>query len=136
MNLWGHHFFQNANQKLQRFLPYPLITFQGRNLCNFWLASWKKQWPHEFILNLTDRIENQQKPSEQISTHCASAGLGMERKSEEFCRSSLCQPIGLLHSSYNNILPHVLWNWRIPSRKYMYPISCCVEHLKLFPNYV
>ena len=58
----------------------------------------------------------------------------MERKSEEFCRSSLCQPIGLLHSCYNNILPHVLWNRRIPSRKYMYPIYCCAEPLKLFTN--
>ena len=58
----------------------------------------------------------------------------MERKSEEFCRSSLCQPIGLLHSCYNNIIPHVLWNRRIPSRKYMYPIYCCAEPLKLFTN--
>ena len=54
MNLWGHRFFQNANQNLQRFLPYPLINFQGRNLCNFWLEFWEKQWPHKFILNLFD----------------------------------------------------------------------------------
>ena len=26
MNLWGHRFSQNANQKLQRLLPYPLKT--------------------------------------------------------------------------------------------------------------
>ena len=38
MNLWGHRFSQNANQKLPGFLPYPLINFQGRNLGNFWLA--------------------------------------------------------------------------------------------------
>ena len=25
-----------------RFLPYPLIDFQGRNLCNFWLGFWEK----------------------------------------------------------------------------------------------
>ena len=47
-------FLSNANQKLQRFLPYPLVNFQGRNLCNFRLAFWKKRWPHEFILNLTE----------------------------------------------------------------------------------
>ena len=29
---------KSPNQKLQRFLPYPLINFQGRNLCNFWMA--------------------------------------------------------------------------------------------------
>ena len=44
MNIWGHRFFQNPNQKLQRFLPYPLVNFQGRNLCNFWLGFWKKQY--------------------------------------------------------------------------------------------
>ena len=55
MNLWGHRFSQNANQKSIRFLPYPLINFQGRNLRNFWLAFWEKQqWPNKFILNLTD----------------------------------------------------------------------------------
>ena len=54
MNLWGHRFSQNTNQKLQRFLPYPLINSQGRNLCNFWLIFWEKRWPHKFILNLTD----------------------------------------------------------------------------------
>ena len=54
MNLWGHRFSQNANQKLPRFLPYPLINFQGKNLGNFWLAFWEKRWPHKFILNLTD----------------------------------------------------------------------------------
>ena len=32
----------------------PLIKFQGRNPSNFWLAFWEKQWPHKFILNLTD----------------------------------------------------------------------------------
>ena len=41
-------------KKLTRFLPYPLINFQGRNLGNFWLAFWEKRWPHKFILNLTD----------------------------------------------------------------------------------
>ena len=55
LNLWGHCFFQNPNQKLQRFLPYPVINFQGRNLCNLWLGFRKKWWPHKFILNLTDR---------------------------------------------------------------------------------
>ena len=54
MNLWGHRFSQNANQKLSRFLPYPLINFHGRNFGNFWLAFWEKRWPHKFILNLTD----------------------------------------------------------------------------------
>ena len=54
MNLWGHCFSKNANQKLPRCLPYPLINFQGRNLGNFWLAFSEKQWPHKFILNLTD----------------------------------------------------------------------------------
>ena len=54
MNLWGHYFSQNANQKFEGFLPYPLINFQGRNLGNFWLAFWEKRWPHKFILNLTD----------------------------------------------------------------------------------
>ena len=54
MNLWSHHFFQNPNQKLQRFLLSLLINFQGRNLCNFWLGFWKKRWPHKFILNSTD----------------------------------------------------------------------------------
>ena len=54
MNLWGHRFSQNPNQKLQRVLPYPLINFQGRSLYNFWLGFWKKRWPHKFILNLTD----------------------------------------------------------------------------------
>ena len=32
MNLWGHRFSQNANQKISRFLSYPLISFQNRNL--------------------------------------------------------------------------------------------------------
>ena len=31
MNLRGHRFSQNANQKFWGFLPYPLINFQGRN---------------------------------------------------------------------------------------------------------
>jgi hypothetical protein len=39
----GHRFSQNANQKLPRFLPYPLINFQGRNLGNFWLVFWEKR---------------------------------------------------------------------------------------------
>ena len=43
-----------ANQKLPGFLPYSLIYFQDRNSGNFWLAFWHKQWPHKFILNLTD----------------------------------------------------------------------------------
>ena len=30
------------------------MNLQGRNLRNFWLAFWKKRWPHKFILNLTD----------------------------------------------------------------------------------
>ena len=52
MNLWGHRFSQNANQK---FCPtLYLINFQPRNPSNFWLAFWKKRWPHNFILNLTD----------------------------------------------------------------------------------
>ena len=54
MNLWGYRFFQNPNQKLQRFLPYLLINFQSRNLCNFWLGFWKKWWSHKFILKLID----------------------------------------------------------------------------------
>ena len=29
MNLWGYHFFQNANQKLQEFLPYQ--TYKDRS---------------------------------------------------------------------------------------------------------
>ena len=54
MNLWGHRFSQNASQKFEGFLPYPLIKFQGRNLASFWLAFWEKWWPHQFILNLID----------------------------------------------------------------------------------
>ena len=78
MHLWGNHFYQNANQKLQGFLPYqtnkdcstlfgdllvslgsffwlqPLFVWQGRNPCNFWFTFWEKWWPHKFILNLTD----------------------------------------------------------------------------------
>ena len=59
MILWGHRFSQNANQKLQRFLSYPLINFQNRNLCHFWLAFWEKRWPLKFILNLTDLYQFQ-----------------------------------------------------------------------------
>ena len=51
---WIYEVIVSPNQKLQRFLPYPLINYQGRNLCNFWLAFWEKQWTHKFILNLTD----------------------------------------------------------------------------------
>ena len=54
MNLWGHRFSQNANQKLQEFLLCPLINFQGRNPCNFWLAFLEKRRPH----NLTDFSQN------------------------------------------------------------------------------
>ena len=54
MNLWGHRFSQNANQKFEGFLLYPLINFQSRNPSNFWLAFWEKWWPNKFILNLTD----------------------------------------------------------------------------------
>ena len=47
MNLWGHHFSQNANQKLQGFLPYQTnkdrSTFFGDFLVtlgsSFWLQS-------------------------------------------------------------------------------------------------
>ena len=39
----GLSFSQNPNQKLQRFLPYPLINFQGKNPGNFWLAFWEKR---------------------------------------------------------------------------------------------
>ena len=53
MNLWGHLSPKFPTQNY-RFLPYPLINFQGRNLCNFWLEFWEKRWPHEFILNLID----------------------------------------------------------------------------------
>ena len=35
MNLWGHRFSQNANQKFEGFLPCPLINFKGRNLAKF-----------------------------------------------------------------------------------------------------
>ena len=38
MNSWGHHFFQNSNQKLQGILPYPLkyvlSTFLWRKKCS------------------------------------------------------------------------------------------------------
>ena len=44
---------QNADLKLPRFLPYPLINFRGRNVGNFWLAFWMKRWPQKFILNFT-----------------------------------------------------------------------------------
>ena len=54
MNWWGHRLSKNPNQKLQRFLPYPLINFQGRNLCNFWLGFWEKWWPHKLIQNWSD----------------------------------------------------------------------------------
>ena len=54
MNLWGHRFSLNANQKFEGFLPYPLIIYQGRNTSNFWLVFWEKLWPHKLILNLTD----------------------------------------------------------------------------------
>ena len=57
MNFCSHHFFQNANQTFEGFLPYPLINFQGRNSSNFWLAYWEKRWPYKFILNLTDLYE-------------------------------------------------------------------------------
>ena len=53
MNLWGHCFSQIANQEVPRFLPYPLINFQGRNLCNFCLGFGEKRGPHKFFLNLT-----------------------------------------------------------------------------------
>ena len=50
VNLWGNRFSQNANQKFEGFLPYPLINFQGegRNPSNFWLAFWEKRRP-EFL---------------------------------------------------------------------------------------
>ena len=49
----------NISPKIQTknyryFCPNPIINFQGRNLCNFWLGFWEKRWPHKFILNLTD----------------------------------------------------------------------------------
>jgi hypothetical protein len=71
-------FLQNANQKLQGFLPYhtnkyrstffgdffwsvgrffwlrSLLVWKSRNPCNFRFAFWEKRWPHKFILNLTD----------------------------------------------------------------------------------
>ena len=46
MNLWDHHFSQNANQKFKGFLPYPLINFQGSKISNFWLPFWEKRWSH------------------------------------------------------------------------------------------
>ena len=54
MNLWGHRFSQNANQKFEGFLPYPLINFQGRNPSTFWLVFLEKQRPYRFILNLSN----------------------------------------------------------------------------------
>ena len=45
---------QNANQKLEEFLPWKFIRGQDRNPSNFWLAFWEKQRPYKFILNLTD----------------------------------------------------------------------------------
>ena len=45
---------KNPIQKLQRFLPYPVIYFLGRNLYNFWLEFRMKQASHKFIFNLTD----------------------------------------------------------------------------------
>ena len=35
MNLWGHRFFQNPNQKLQRFLPWKFIKGQLISKCLF-----------------------------------------------------------------------------------------------------
>ena len=58
MNLWGHRFFQNPNQKLQRFLPWKFIRRYGKNLCNFWLGFLGKRWPCIFILNLTDLYQS------------------------------------------------------------------------------
>jgi hypothetical protein len=75
MNLWGHRFSQNANQKLQEFLPYytnkdrstffgeflvSLGSFFGYDPCLFGRAEIlvilgrNDEWPHKFILNLTD----------------------------------------------------------------------------------
>ena len=35
INLWGHRFSKNANQKFKGFLPYPLINFQGTGQKSF-----------------------------------------------------------------------------------------------------
>ena len=54
MNWWGHRFFQNTNLKLQRFLPYPLINFQGRHFCYFWLRFGRNDdLIHSFWIQLT-----------------------------------------------------------------------------------
>ena len=50
-------FLPNASQKLQGFLPYHLINFQGRNPWNFWLTVWEKRLTHKFIQNFTDLYE-------------------------------------------------------------------------------
>ena len=59
MNLWGHRFSQNASQKFEGFLPYPLINFQSRNCFHSWKfrgkskaiwigtssKNWNQSWP-------------------------------------------------------------------------------------------
>ena len=49
--------------KNYRSLPYLLINFLGRNLCNFWLGFWEKRWTHDsdqthfnMIYNIKDRL--------------------------------------------------------------------------------
>ena len=39
MNLWGHHFSQNANQKLQGFLPYQANKDRSTFLGDFWVIA-------------------------------------------------------------------------------------------------
>ena len=57
MNSRGHHFSQNANQKFEEFLPYPLINFQGKNPSNFWLAFFEKRWPLASRIKVSPNFE-------------------------------------------------------------------------------
>ena len=50
MNLWGHRFSLNTNQKLQGFLPYQPNKDHSQKTTythqKFWFAFWEKRWPH------------------------------------------------------------------------------------------
>ena len=96
MNLWGHSFFQNANQKLSRFLSYQiffwwffgecrqsfclwsLFVWQGRNLEKFWLAFWVKRSSKihsEFNWPIV-QFAKPRKIGKHTHTHCLLASPG------------------------------------------------------------
>ena len=114
MNLWSHRFSQNPNQKLQRFLAYLLINFQGRNLCNFWLGFWKTSYIHSEFNWPLESYNKSQKNSKYL--YISFEGLHtLKSSSHHICFRGWQKTGQVLHGvsghTFTIVGVHILTSW-------------------------